>query len=167
MRDPELMQRWLRENMRGITDMQAMQLSAMGVASDNFIESARKGEATDVEGRAARIYAENKALGEMATNPFRRLQFAIGENFAYDIAQGGMMGKIATGLQLGSFLMGGLWDAIANVLPGEKEVDLSEQHQLIPRQTSVTVNINGNIDSEERAHSFAEQIGAEVSNAEK
>lgn len=167
MRDPELMQKWLRENMRGITDMQAMQLSAMGVASDTFIESARKGEATDVEGRASRIHAENKTLGEMATNPFRRLQYAIGRDFAYDIAQGGMVGKIATGIQFGSFLFGSLWDAIANVLPGEKEVSLSDQNQLIPRQTSVTVNINGNIDSEERAHSFAEQIGAEVSNAEK
>lgn len=167
MRDPELMQKWLRENMRGITDMQAMQLSAMGVASDTFIESARKGEATDVEGRASRIHAENKTLGEMATNPFRRLQYAIGRDFAYDIAQGGMVGKIATGVQFGSFLFGSLWDAIANVLPGEKEVSLSDQNQLIPRQTSVTVNINGNIDSEERAHSFAEQIGTEVSNAEK
>jgi hypothetical protein len=103
----------------------------------------------------------------MATNPFRRLQYSIGRDFAYDIAQGGMIGKIATGVQFGSFLVGSLWDAIANVLPGEKEVSLSDQNQLIPRQTSVTVNINGNIDSEERAHSFAEQIGAEVSNAEK
>jgi hypothetical protein len=59
-----------------------------------------------------------------------------------------------------------LWK-IASGLFGGISNDNVGDFRTIPRQTSVTVNINGNIDSEERAHSFAEQIGAEVSNAEK
>lgn len=166
MRDPELMQRWLRENMRGITDMQAMQLSAMGVASDAFIESARKGQAVDIEGRTATARETYDVLGKQTGNPLKKLGYKVAADQAYAIeaASSGNAGKAFSIAALGSNYR--LYDqAIESERAREKNYD--ESIELIPRQTNVTVNINGNIDSEERAHSFAEQIGDEVSNAEK
>lgn len=166
MRDPELMQRWLRENMRGITDMQAMQLSAMGVASDTFIESARKGQAVDIEGRTATARETYNVLGKQTGNPIKKLGYKIAANQAYAIESvaSGNAGKM---LQIGA--LGSNYGMYAPALESERirEENYNESKELIPQQTNVTVNINGNIDSEERAHSFAEQIGAEVSNAEK
>lgn len=166
MRDPELMQRWLRDNMRGITDMQAMQLSAMGVASDYFIESARKGQAVDIEGRTATARETYNVLGKQTGNPLKKLGYKVAADQAYAIeaASSGNAGKMFTIAALGSNYR--MYD---QAMESERirESNYNESKELIPRQTSVTVNINGNIDSEERAHSFAEQIGAEVSNAEK
>lgn len=190
MRDPELMQKWLRENMRGITDMQAMQLSAMGVASDAFIEGARRGVGTDADSRASTLKSIYDSLYEqtgLLDNPFRKAQYLIGSTAASDISSRtpvgvaaslamsglGMFGKMYEhgGLDLTSMIPGlssisDLW-RIASGLFGGISSDNVGDFRTIPRQTSVTVNINGNIDSEERAHSFAEQIGSEVSNAEK
>ena len=169
MRDPELMQKWLRENMRGITDMQAMQLSAMGVASDTFIESARKGQAVDTEGETARIHSRYKTLYDQQggwENPFRKLQFGIGRDNANALAEGGLTGFIYEFEMDVLRKLGNVWGALFS----KNETGTSsprDEYSVLPNQTSVTVNINGNIDSEERAHSFAEQIGAEVSNAEK
>jgi hypothetical protein len=166
MRDPELMQKWLRENMRGITDMQAMQLSAMGVASDAFIESARKGQAVDIEGRTATARETYNVLGKQTGNPFKKLGYKVASDQAYAIetVSSGNAGKMLTIAALGSNYR--MYDqAMESERSREKNYD--ESIELVPRQTNVTVNINGNIDSEERAHSFAEQIGAEVSNAEK
>lgn len=166
MRDPELMQKWLQENMRGITDMQAMQLSAMGVASDAFIESARKGQAVDIEGRTATARETYNVLGKQTGNPLKKLGYKVAADQAYAIesASSGNAGKAFSIAALGSNYR--LYDqAMESERSREKNYD--ESIELIPRQTSVTVNINGNIDSEERAHSFAEQIGAEVNNAEK
>ena len=169
MRDPELMQRWLRENMRGITDTQALQLSSMGVASDAFIESARKGQAVDTEGETARIHSRYKTLYEQQggwENPFRKLQFGIGRDNANALAEGGLTGFIYEFEMDVLRKLGNVWGALFS----KNETGTSsprDEYSVLPNQTSVTVNINGNIDSEERAHSFAEQIGAEVSNAEK
>lgn len=169
MRDPELMQRWLRENMRGITDMQALQLSSMGVASDSFIESARKGQAVDTEGETARIYSRYKSLYEQQggwENPFRKIQFGIGRDNANAIAEGSLTGFIYEFEMDVLRKLGNVWGALFSK-NDTGTTSPRDEYGIIPRQTSVTVNINGNIDSEERAHSFAEQIGAEVSNAEK
>lgn len=190
MRDPELMQKWLRENMRGITDLQAMQLSAMGVASDAFIEGARRGDATDADSRASTLKSIYDSLYEqtgLLDNPFRKAQYLIGSTAASDISSRTRVGVAASlamsgldmfgkmyehgGLDLTSMIpglssMSDLWK-IASGLFGGISSDNVGDFRTIPRQTSVTVNINGNIDSEERANSFAEQIGAEVSNAEK
>lgn len=169
MRDPELMQRWLRENMRGITDMQALQLSSMGIASDAFIESARKGQAVDTEGETARIHSRYKTLYEQQggwENPFRKLEFGIGRDNANAIAEGGVTGFIYEFEMDVLRKLGNVWGALFS----KDETGTTsprDEYSVLPNQTSVTVNINGNIDSEERAHSFAEQIGAEVSNAEK
>lgn len=169
MRDPELMQKWLRDNMRGITDMQALQLSSMGVASDAFIESARKGQAVDTEGETARIYSKYKTLYEQQggwENPFRKIQFGIGRDNANALAEGSLTGSIYEFEMNVMRKLGNVWGALFS----KNETGTTsprDEYSVVPKQTSVTVNINGNIDSEERAHSFAEQIGAEVSNAEK
>lgn len=190
MRDPELMQRWLRENMRGITDMQAMQLSAMGVASDEFIEGARRGEATDADSRANILKRTYDSLYEqtgLLDNPFRKAQYLIGSTAASDISSRTPVGVAANLAMSGLGMFGKMYEhgdiGFASMIPGMSTLsnlwkiasglfggisnDNVGDFRTIPRQTSVTVNINGNIDSEERAHSFAEQIGTEVSNAEK
>lgn len=168
IKDEDKMQEWLSKNLYGISDHQARQLSALGVASDTFIESARKGSATDMIGEAARIRSRyedlNKQIG-VQENPFRKLEYTIGENLAESIAHGGIRGFV-TEFGMGVLdKFGAIWQWIDNI--GANEYDKRDQHALIPNQNNVTVNLYGNVDSEDRAHSFAEQIGAEVSNAEK
>ena len=169
MRDPELMQRWLRENMRGITDMQALQLSSMGVASDAFIESARKGQAVDTEGETARIHRRYETLYEQQggrENPFRKIQFGIGRDNAHALAEGGFTGFLYEFEMDVMRKLGNVWDSLFS----KNETGTTsprDEYRMIPRQTFVTVNINGNIDSEERGQSFAKQIVAEVNNTER
>lgn len=168
IKDEDKMQEWLSKNLYGISDHQARQLSAFGVASDTFIESARKGSATDMIGEAARIRSHyedlNKQIG-WQENPFRKLQFNIGENLAESIAHGGIRG-FATEFGMDVLgKLGNVWQWIDNI--GANEYDKRDQHALIPNQNNVTVNLYGNVDSEERLYSFAEQIGGVVRNAEK
>ena len=168
IKDEDKMQEWLAKNLYGISDHQARQLSAFGVASDTFIESARKGSATDMNGEASRIRSHyedlNKQIGAQE-NPFRKLEYTIGENLAESIAHGGIRGFV-TEFGMGVLdKFGAVWQWLDNI--GANEYDKRDQHALIPNQNNVTVNLYGNVDSEEQAHSFVEQIGAVVSNAEK